>query len=104
MYAEEDLAEKTKELVLKRGRKSLEFSERDLELARRRAALVEGYEMPKKLEEKQHAVEKARRDREAAEASMQKQRMEIEISEVEARNKIRKAERKLDDLKKQEAS
>ena len=34
MYAAEDFAAMTKELVLKRGRKNLEFAERELELAR----------------------------------------------------------------------
>ena len=35
MYAEEDLAEATKELVLKRGRRNLEFRERELKFAER---------------------------------------------------------------------
>ncbi len=73
MYAEEDFADQTKEIVLERGRRRLERSQRDLELRREDFAILTEKTIPMetaehelKVEQNTKGLEKARRDAEAA--------------------------------------
>ncbi|MCA8941020.1 MAG: hypothetical protein KDB80_00555 [Planctomycetes bacterium] len=99
MYAEEDLATKTKELVLKRGRKNLEFSQRDLEFDEREAAALTGFELPKQLEEKMLAVDKAKFEIHAAQVEQRKTELSNRVSEMKSKAAIKNARRKLEKLR-----
>jgi hypothetical protein len=74
MYAQEDFADHTKEIVLERGRRRLERDRTDLELRREdlvtlteRTIPLETTEYEFRVEQKAKALEKTRRDAEAAE-------------------------------------
>jgi hypothetical protein len=59
MYAAEDFASMTKELVLHRGRKQVEFARRELALDESAAKRTREVELPLEETEKQRALEKA---------------------------------------------
>ncbi len=74
VYAEEEFADGTKEIVLDRGRRRLERSKRDVELRREDYAILTEKTIPAetvdqelKLEQKVQALAKARREAEASE-------------------------------------
>lgn len=97
MYAAEDFAAMTKELVLKRGRKQLEFAERELELARAELAHLQDETLPKKERELVAALEKARGEHAEAEVELAKARLEATKALSEARQEITVLERPLED-------
>lgn len=79
MYGEEDLADKTREIVLRRGQRRLERSRKRLELKERELRTLEAGTLPQdrtklvvEKEEKGRALEAARR---AAEASLLEKRI-----------------------------
>jgi len=96
MYEAEEFAELTKELVLKRGRKSLEFSERGLELERQEQAVLQNETLPKRQRDLEHALLKAQQGLASAELSHAKSRIEVEVS-------LAKAAHKLEDLQREAA-
>jgi hypothetical protein len=104
MYAAEDFAAMTKELVLKRGRKNLEFAERELELARAELDHLQNLTLPKKERELEAALEKARGEHAQAEAELAKARLEATKSLAEARQEITVLERPLEDEDEDEES
>ena len=61
MYAEEDFAEKTKEIVLERGKRRLERSQRDLEIRRRELEFTQSHDLPLQIKEQQFKVEQAQK-------------------------------------------
>ena len=61
VYEAEEFAQLTKELVLMRGQKSLEFNERDLALDLKEAAQLREYELPRKAKELARKLVKAER-------------------------------------------
>lgn len=74
MYAEEDFADQTKEIVLDRSRRRLERSHRDLELRHEDHAILTEKTIPlelaeheQKVRQKELALDKAHRDAEASE-------------------------------------
>jgi hypothetical protein len=93
MYQKDDVATLTKELVLQRGRKGVEFAERDLGHEQREASATREFELPKK----QRALEQEKREKEnalrEAKAEKQKSADEIEL-------KLRKARAELEDAEK----
>lgn len=78
MYAQDDVATLTKELVLQRGKKGVEFAERDLAHDRREAAATREFELPMK----QRKLELAKRDKEndLKEAQAEEARTKDEIA------------------------
>ena len=93
MYAEEDFADQTKEIVLHRSRRRLERSNRDLDLRREDAAILTDKTIP--LETAEHegrvmqktaALDKARRATEASRLDKQIALMsaEAEVARLEA--------------------
>lgn len=93
MYQKDDVATLTKELVLQRGRKGVEFAERDLGHEQREGAATRDFTLPKKqreLEQAKRAKENALRE---AKADKQKATDEIEL-------KLRKARAEIDDAEK----
>ena len=99
MYAEEDFADKTKEIVLQRGKRRLERSKRNLEIRRPEVAFLKSETLPLeekelqlKLEEAQRTLEKTRREAESAEldkaiavlsAEAELAKLEFELGELE---------------------
>jgi len=94
MYAQEEFAETTKELVLMRGRSRLEMSKRSLELAERSAQQEREHDLPRQLEQARLGVGKA--EQTAAEASQRVQR-----GELERRLSLMKAEHALEELRRE---
>ncbi len=90
MYKREDFASLTKELVLQRGKKSLEFAQRGLELAKKDQEGLAGHDLPKKETELDQAVDRA--DKGLAEANAKKDRVALET-----KLKITKAEHHVDE-------
>ena len=97
MYEAEEFAEMTKELVLKRGRKNLEFSQRALELERGKLELLRDETLPRKQRELELELEQARRAVGAAEAELSAARIEAEKKLAGARQELVKLERPLED-------
>lgn len=93
MYEQDDFAELTKELVLKRGRKGVEFAERSLALERAKLQLLEGETLPKKERELRAAVDKARSSVEVAQRGLDQARLEAQKKLDGARYAITKLER-----------
>ncbi|MCA9316908.1 MAG: hypothetical protein H6806_00290 [Planctomycetes bacterium] len=102
MYAAEEFANMTKELVLYRGRKQVEFAKRDLDLDEQAAKRERESEIPLEENEKRRAAEEAHNDwidaNEDLERSMQERALGIwsATQEIEAlRRKIRRVDKKL---------
>jgi hypothetical protein len=90
MYKKEDFAALTKELVLTRGQKNLEFANRALEQERIEQAATRDVELPRKEKDLQLALHKAENKLREEKADQQKLTNENEL-------KMRKAERAVDD-------
>ena len=88
MYDAEEFAEMTKELVLKRGRRSLELSERELAVEQRSFDVVAKHDLPKELRELEEAQEAAGEDLGAAQLSLQKEELSSLVALTRARHKI----------------
>jgi hypothetical protein len=93
MYKKDDVATLTKELVLQRGKKGVEFAERGLDHERREAAAKRDYELPKKQKE----LEQEQRE---AEHKLREARAEKEKAGVESELKLRKARAEVEDAEK----
>lgn len=96
MYRQEELATLTKELVLSRGRKQLEFAKRSFEIRSKNAEQTTNVELPRKERELSENLAKA--ERRLAEARSKGEKLKLE-------NKLEmmKAERALADLEKEVA-
>ena len=104
MYAEDEFAGKTKELVLERGRRNLALAERSLELDRIELQLLTETELPMKERE-------LRRELRTAEEELADARTAREQAELDQERKLRKArhtveehERKLTELVEKDAA
>ncbi|MGE0191282.1 MAG: hypothetical protein AB7T63_04485 [Planctomycetota bacterium] len=104
MYAAEEFANMTKELVLHRGRKQVEFAKRELELDEQAAEREKTSEIPLEENEKRRTAEAAHNDwidaNEDLERSMQERALGIwtATQEIETlRRKIRRIDKKLGD-------
>ena len=97
MYGAEDFAKATKELVLKRHQRMVEFATRDLELKERGLDDLQNEDLPKQqreLEKKVRAADKALA--EAATASSKSQ-LSGELALLKARDKLEELERPAED-------
>ena len=117
MYAEEDFADQTKEIVLDRSRRRLERSHRDLELRHEDHAILTEKTIPlelaereQKVRQKELALDKAHRDAEAskadkrislmsAEAEIVKVGVEIEALKEEMERDRKKHEEEISETK-----
>jgi hypothetical protein len=95
MYAQEQFAGTTKELVLTRGRARLEMSKRDLDLAQRRAEQTKSFEHKKRERELGEHVTKAQVAVDEAKAKLEKQKLESALSLRRAQHALEDAEREL---------
>jgi len=97
MYAEEKNLDatgvQTRDLVLERHRKAVEFSKRRLELARERSADLESRELPRKERELAQKLEKSENGLRKAEEESAKGALERKLALVKARQRIEELER-----------
>ena len=104
MYAQEEFAGITKELVLLRGRSQLALAQRDLEIETKKLAQLSQYEHPKKLRELDMGVEKAEKALREAKASETKTAGEGELAVMQAEHEVQDLELALAKLKKKAES
>jgi hypothetical protein len=93
MYSAEEFSKATKELVLKRHKRMLEFATRDLELKERDLADLEQEDLPKEqreLEKKLRAAEKALAE---AGTAFNKSQLSGELALLKARDKVAELEK-----------
>ncbi|MFT7619235.1 MAG: hypothetical protein ACI97A_002885 [Planctomycetota bacterium] len=88
MYKAEEFAELTKELVLKRGKKNVEFSNRRLAIQAEKMTRLKQKELPKKQKELEHKVRQAEVSMRSAELEAKKASIDIQIMSMKAKNKI----------------
>ncbi|MDG1499022.1 MAG: hypothetical protein P8N31_03950 [Planctomycetota bacterium] len=97
MYGAEEFAESTKELVLTRGKRGVEQSERSLELAQRRAEDKQAFEMGRKRDSLVFKVSEAERSLKLRVDAIATAEMDGKVKLMRAENKLQKAIKKLDD-------
>ena len=85
MYADEEFAEKTKELVLNRGRRNLDHARRGLEIQEQKLQLLVEYELPKEQYGKEMAVSEA-------EQKLAQSRRGLELARLKGKAAVTKAE------------
>ena len=95
MYAEDDFADQTKEIVLERGRRRLERSKRDLELRNEDFAILTELTIPLetaehklKVEQKTRSLDKARRSAEASQLDQKIELFKAEGTIIQAQGEI----------------
>jgi hypothetical protein len=93
MYKKDDVATLTKELVIQRGRKGVEFATRGLDHEQREAAAKRDYELPKK----QRDLEQDKRE---ADNKLREARAEKDKTSDEVELKLRKARAEVEDAEK----
>lgn len=99
MYKKEDFASLTKELVIQRSRKNLEFAQRGLELAKKGQEELLSHELPKKELELNQAVEKAQKLLQEASAKKEKCAAECKLKSLRAENHVDEQQKALDKQK-----
>lgn len=95
MYKGDTMAASTKEIVVKRETKELEFMQRRLAMAQARFAALTGHELPHELANKEDELRKAEEALSKASVEAQKSELETKKSLDEAERKIRTLEREL---------
>jgi hypothetical protein len=98
MYEKEEFALSTKELVINRGRRSLEHTLRRLELQEAGAEAETTHEMPKKLRELDNAIRKAEMKLESVRASLARTEISTEQSKVKAQFRLHELQLELAEL------
>jgi len=91
MYEEDEFARSTKELVLKRGRRSAEMAERRLAVERSEMAHFEQHVLPER-------ERKLRREVTSAELALEKAKVEVQKHELQAGLDLQKEQDKRQDL------
>jgi len=104
MYASEEFAEMTKELVLKRGRRSLELAKRSLEVSAMNMKGLREEELPKKQRALELELLEAEQKLARAETELEKTRIEARVSQMKSRQKIADAEKAVRDAKKDKSA
>lgn len=96
MYAQEEFANLTKELVLTRGRAQLEMAQRNLELTEKRAAQARDFEWPRRERELAEKVASTQRSLDEAKARVEKGQLERKLALMEAEEAVAKAREELE--------
>lgn len=90
MYSEEEFASLTKELVLARGRRSLEHAKRSLEFQTQEYTHLESQKLAAKERKLQRAVEEARSAVRTAELKLKAAKLRNEMDLIEAKEAVEK--------------
>jgi hypothetical protein len=96
MYADDDFAETTKELVLSRGRRNLLLAEESVGLAENQYLFLLREELPHRQAELEHTLERAQ-------SALQGLEIEQRIERLEHAEALRQARRKLEELERKAA-
>ncbi len=99
MYAEEQIADKAREIVLDRAQRRLARAERDLELLEEERATLEDVELRIELFELETELVAKQHDREEAERDLELARLDAETAELEARAAIMGAEAEVQEIR-----
>jgi hypothetical protein len=102
MYKKEDFAGLTKELVLQRGKKNLEFAQRGLDLAKQSQEQLVSHELAKKELELDQAVERAEKALAEANAKKEKCATECKLKGMKAEHRVDEQQRAVDKMKSKE--
>ena len=98
MYAEEDLADKTREIVLERGRRRLERARRELDLQRTALANLEKHDLPREAAElRAQATDKAS-ELENLERTAETNLLDKQIAVMEAEAEVTRLREEIDEL------
>jgi len=100
MYKDDEFASKTKELVIKRGRRQAEMADRNLAVSRREFAVFEGHTMPERERDLQKKVRDAELALEKARMEKQKTMMEMDVQKRQAEDKVKDLEIEIAELEK----
>ncbi len=92
MYAEEDFADQTKEIVLERGRRRLERSRKDLVLRREELATLAEKTIPLELAEHELRLEQKTRARDKADRAAQSSMLDKHIAVLAAEAEVARVE------------
>lgn len=99
MYKQEEFAEMTKELVLKRGRHTLDIARRRLELQTKKYTDLEKAVLPRERAELVGKVEDATVAAKKSRLTLEKTKLEVRISLAEAKFKIDSTQQDLDEVR-----
>jgi len=98
MYEADEFARATKELVLKRGRRDMEMSDRRLSLERREFTHFEQFELPQRERELRQKVADAELARKKAETEAEKARLELGMAAQKMVERQRDLDEEIRDL------
>jgi len=98
MYKEDEFAKKTKELVLKRGKRQVELSDRSLDLARREQDQFEKHTLPDRERDLRHKLDEAKLDVKKAELDQRKATIELDVQRRQAEDKVHDLEQDVKEL------
>ena len=104
MYKKEEFASLTKELVLSRGKKKLEFAKRGLELAKKNQDQLTNFDLPKKQLELDQAVERGEKSLAEATAKKEKGALESKLKVMKAEHHVDEAQKALEKAQKKQTS
>jgi len=99
MYAQDEFADQTKEIVIDRARRELERAERDLELRRRDSSTLTEVTLP--LEQREHELAVQDRERDLARVRRERETTMIDkaIALLNAESEVARLEQELEDLR-----
>ncbi len=98
MYEADEFAKATKELVLKRGRRSQEMAARDLAVTKRKLEAFRKFELPKRETDLRQKVADAERAVQKAAFDLEKLEIEFELARLRERDKVSDLEAEIAEL------
>lgn len=101
MYEADEFAKATKELVLKRGRRSLEMAERDLAISKRELDEFENHTLPRRERELRDKVAEAELERKKAELEAEKAAIAQDLALLKEKEAISDLQEEIAELQKE---
>jgi hypothetical protein len=98
MYKDDEFASKTKELVIKRGRRQAEMADRNLAVGRREFEVFKSHTMPEREKDLQKKVRDAEMALEKSRMEKQKSMMELDVQQRQAMDKVKDLEEEIAEL------
>ena len=98
MYKEDEFARTTKELVIRRGRRSAEMADRSLAVARQEMELFEKTTLVERERDLRDKVKDAELELEKSRLEMEKAKLEVDVQQRQADDKVRDLQRDIEEL------